>query len=82
MFIVLCQSCGTPAAAVLSFDYDGRQVWLDDISSTEDQGPVVALCSSHSDSRTVPVGWDLIDRRRANDRHLFIPVGAPDEDVA
>lgn len=74
MFISLCRSCGTPAAAVLSFSYDERHVWLDDISSSEDQGSLVALCTAHADSRTVPVGWELTDRRRGSDRHLFIPV--------
>ncbi len=74
MFISLCRSCGAPAAAMLSFSYADRQVWLDDISSTEDQGPGMALCTAHADSRTVPVGWELIDRRLSSDRHLFIPV--------
>ena len=81
MFIALCKSCGTPAAAVLSFSYDDKQVWLDDLSSTEDQSPAVALCSAHSDSRTVPVGWELSDRRRGSDRQLFIPVESSTVDV-
>ncbi len=82
MFITLCRSCGTPAAAVLSFSYDDRQVWLDDLSSPDDEGPAIALCTAHSDSRTVPVGWELTDRRRGSDRHLFIPVGASNADVS
>ena len=82
MFITLCRSCGTPAAAVLSFSYDNRQAWLDDLSSPDDGGPAMALCTAHSDSRTVPVGWALTDRRRVSDRHLFIPVDGPNADVA
>ena len=82
MFISLCKACGTPAAAVLSFSYDDRQVWLDDLSSTDDHGPAIALCTAHSDSRTAPVGWDLDDRRRGSDRHLFIPVESSSTDVA
>ena len=82
MLITLCRSCGTPAAAVLSFNYDDRQVWLDDISSSDDQASLGALCTAHTDSRTVPVGWELIDRRRSSDRHLFIPTEASGADVA
>ncbi len=78
MFISLCRSCGTPAAAVMSFTYDGAEVWLDDLSAPLDPGAGVELCSHHADSRTAPVGWTLSDRRRASDRHLFIPLEAVD----
>ena len=74
MFISLCRSCGTPAAAVMSFAYDGAEIFLDDIAAHADQERGTPLCSRHADSRSAPVGWTLIDRRRASDRHLFIPM--------
>jgi len=74
MFISLCRSCGTPAAAVMSFAYEGAEVYLDDIAAPVEVVAGMALCSRHADTRTAPVGWTLVDRRRAGDRHLFIPL--------
>ena len=34
----------------------------------------IELCSRHADTRTAPIGWTITDRRRASDRHLFIPL--------
>ncbi|MDH3538892.1 MAG: DUF3499 family protein [Acidimicrobiia bacterium] len=74
MFISLCRSCGTPAAAAMSFSYGDAAVWLDDLPAPPEPGWAIELCSQHADTRTAPVGWTLIDRRRASDRHLFIPL--------
>lgn len=54
--------CGTPALALLSFDYESRAAWLDDPPG----GAEVAgydLCATHADRLTVPRGWVLEDRR-------------------
>ena len=74
MFISLCRACGTPAAAVMTFSYAGAEVYLDDIAAPLAGAPGMELCSRHADSRTAPNGWTIVDRRRASDRHLFIPL--------
>jgi hypothetical protein len=74
MFISLCRACGTPAAAIMSFSYGGAEVYLDDIAAPVEPAGGAALCSRHADTRTAPKGWVLVDRRRAGDRHLFIPL--------
>ena len=58
----------------MGFNYDGAEVWLDVLSSPPDVAGGIELCSRHADTRTAPVGWELTDRRRASDRHLFIPL--------
>jgi hypothetical protein len=58
----------------MSFAYEGAEIFIDDIATPFEDGAGTPLCSSHADSRTAPVGWSLVDRRRAGDRHLFIPV--------
>lgn len=72
MFIALCRRCGTPAAAIMAFDYDQRQVWIDDLTASPGPGYSVELCTNHADACTAPVGWELSDRRRSEDRHLFV----------
>lgn len=72
MFIALCRRCGTPAAATMAFDYDLRHVWLDDLTTGSAGGNRVELCTLHADACTAPVGWELTDRRRSDDRHLFV----------
>jgi hypothetical protein len=74
VFISLCRSCGTPAAAAMSFNYDGAEIWLDDLSAPPQADGRIELCSRHADTRTAPIGWTITDRRRASDRHLFIPL--------
>ena len=64
--------CGVPAAAVLSFDYADRQIWLQDLEGAVDPGDII-LCPVHADRRTPPVGWTLTDQRRP-ERHLFAAV--------
>lgn len=58
----------------MSYTYDGATIWLDDLSTALEPGSGVALCSGHADTRTAPVGWTMLDRRRSSDRHLFIPL--------
>jgi len=62
----------------MTFAYDGAEVWLDDLSAPLHSGAGMELCSRHADTRTAPVGWTLTDRRRASDRHLFIPLESAD----
>jgi len=58
----------------MTFSYAGAELRLSDLSSPPDTVAGVALCSHHADRKTAPVGWSLIDDRRSNDRHLFIPL--------
>lgn len=58
----------------MSFSYGSAEIFLDDIVASVEDGTGAALCSGHADSRTAPVGWTLVDRRRTGDRHLFIPL--------
>jgi hypothetical protein len=62
----------------MTFAYDTCEVFLDDLAGPGNPGTGVELCSRHADTRTAPVGWTLLDRRRAGDRHLFIPVESAD----
>ncbi|MGH9065022.1 MAG: DUF3499 family protein [Acidimicrobiales bacterium] len=59
--------CGARAAARLTYDYDARTVWLDDL------GPGVltlawGMCPMHADGLRVPEGWVREDRRQAVSR--------------
>ncbi len=55
-------TCSKPAAATLSYDYAGSQVWIDHL--TIDDHPMQHdLCLTHADKTTPPVGWLLTDRR-------------------
>ena len=56
----------------MAFDYDQRHVWLDDFTDGSTGGYSVELCTHHADACSPPVGWDLTDRRRSEDRHLFL----------
>jgi hypothetical protein len=58
----------------MSFNYDGAELWLDDLSAPPQADGRIELCSRHADTRTAPIGWTINDRRRASDRHLFIPL--------
>ena len=46
----------------MTFDYDERSVWLFELDSPGDH-PGYALCTSHADRLTPPLGWTLTDRR-------------------
>lgn len=66
-----CSRCGSPAAALMSFDYGGSSVWLDDlVDPLERHG--YRLCADHADRMTPPHGWTLTDRRTVT--RLFAPV--------
>lgn len=66
-----CARCGAPAGIVMSFNYDERMLWLDDLSEPVVPGRGYAMCEGHAGRMTPPVGWTLIDRRRAV-RPLFV----------
>ena len=55
----------------MSFDYADRQVWLDDLDPTAMPAGSYALCDTHADRLTPPVGWTLSDRR-GRVRPLFV----------
>lgn len=63
-----CARCGTPSATRMSFDYDARSVWLDDIVGPVPAGAGWPMCDRHADRLTPPVGWTLIDRRGSEPR--------------
>lgn len=46
----------------LSFDYTGRNVWLDHLAAVDDPAHH-DLCERHADRSTAPQGWALHDRR-------------------
>lgn len=54
----------------MSFDYERRTVWLDDLYEPIGVGAGWAMCQGHADRLTPPVGWTLLDRRAA-ERPLF-----------
>ncbi len=58
----------------MTFDYDERSVWLEEIEGEQDLGRNYALCSNHADRMTPPLGWTLTDRR--NVTRLFAPPAA------
>ncbi|HZD66649.1 MAG TPA: DUF3499 family protein [Acidimicrobiales bacterium] len=55
--------CSAPASARLTYNYEARTVWLDDLVAG---GPSLAwaMCPSHADGLRVPRGWSRQDRRR------------------
>ncbi len=65
-----CVRCGAPAGIKMAFAYEARLIWLEDLSEPTIPGLGYAMCESHADRLTPPVGWSLHDRRRA-DRPLF-----------
>jgi hypothetical protein len=58
-----CVRCGAPAGTVMAFAYEARLIWLDDLTVPVIPGAGYAMCSSHADRLTPPVGWKLLDRR-------------------
>lgn len=65
-----CVRCGAPAGIVMTFDYEGRTVWLADLVVSVEPGTGYAMCEAHAGRLTPPVGWTLVDRR-APVRPLF-----------
>jgi len=59
-----CVRCGAPAGVLMSFAYDARMVWLDDLTALAVPGAGYAMCQAHGDRFTAPVGWTLFDCRR------------------
>ena len=62
-------ACGDPAAFVLSYDYGRRLAWLDVISGPREPHSY-DLCARHAAGVSVPNGWRLDDRRRADTDRL------------
>jgi hypothetical protein len=66
-----CVRCGAPAGIVMAFAYGARLIWLEDLTAPVIPGAGYAMCESHADRLTAPVGWTLLDRRRPA-RPLFV----------
>lgn len=62
--------CDRVAAARLTYDTIGCQVWLDDLA--ERTGRNQEICILHAERLTVPRGWALEDRR-SDEPPLFVP---------
>lgn len=62
--------CDRDAAARLTYDTIGCQVWLDDLA--ERTGRNQEICILHAERLTVPRGWALEDRR-SEEPPLFVP---------
>jgi hypothetical protein len=56
--------CAGAAAAWLTYDYAGQQVWLDDRPGAL-PGDQWGLCAAHAGRLRVPRGWTEVDRRVA-----------------
>jgi hypothetical protein len=54
--------CGGSVAALLSYDYAGQRIWLDD-PGAESGGHHSALCAAHASRLRAPKGWSCQDRR-------------------
>jgi hypothetical protein len=54
----------------MSYDYEARSVWLDDIVEPIRTGTGWPMCDDHAERMTPPVGWILVDRR-GSERRLF-----------
>jgi hypothetical protein len=65
-----CIRCPTPASSLMLYSYEDRLIWLDDPSISTITG--YAMCASHADRLTPPLGWTLVDRRTV--RRLFAPL--------
>lgn len=68
-----CARCPTPAAALMTFDYGERAMWLGDLDRDPRDAHGYALCTGHADRLSPPLGWTLADRR--NVARLFAPGG-------
>lgn len=51
----------------LTYEYRQSHVWLDHLSADRDPNDY-DLCGPHSSTLTVPVGWQLTDRRQPSFR--------------
>ena len=59
-----CVRCGAPAGIKMAFAYEAQLIWLEDLTRPVVPGLGYAMCESHADRLTPPVGWSLLDRRR------------------
>lgn len=71
--------CAWPASATLSFDYESRRAWLDDLRPGEDPS-TYDLCAVHAGRFRPPKGWASEDRRRMPEP--VIPPSVPAEGSA
>lgn len=55
----------------MSFNYDTQTVWLADLTRPVTPGAEYAMCETHAERLTPPVGWTLVDRRQPV-RPLFV----------
>jgi hypothetical protein len=55
----------------MSFNYDTQTVWLTDLTRPVTPGAEYAMCETHAERLTPPVGWTLVDRRQPV-RPLFV----------
>ena len=58
-----CCRCGVLATAAMSYDYQAQQVWVGELHEPLEPGAAYAMCETHADRLTPPVGWTLTDRR-------------------
>jgi Protein of unknown function (DUF3499) len=58
--------CSEAATVTLTYQYAQSQVWLDDLSPERDPH-AYDLCQRHADRLTAPQGWQVRDRRRADE---------------
>lgn len=54
--------CSQQAAFTLSYEYRQGRVWIDELSGDRDPH-TYDLCRRHTGSLTVPLGWQVFDRR-------------------
>ena len=47
----------------MSYHYDSRQVWVDDLEPPLEPGAAYAMCDTHAGRLIPPLGWTLSDRR-------------------
>ena len=71
--------CDRGAAARLTYDPVGCEVWLDDLA--ERVGRHQEICTLHAERLTVPRGWTLSDRR-SDEPTMFVAPAAPVAPVA
>lgn len=57
-------SCRWPASATLTFAYNERTVWVEDLRPVKERN-AYDLCAAHAERTTVPIGWRKQDQRVA-----------------
>jgi hypothetical protein len=67
--------CHAPAGASLVFSYASREVWLDRLGEPSPQ--TYDLCAGHAARTQAPRGWELRDRRPADERAAPDRVSGP-----